>query len=54
MTTQKKQWITFEISELEMQALEIYCQQTQRTKTDVLRESLRKLPNYINPFIARS
>jgi hypothetical protein len=41
-----KQWITFKVSELEMQALETYCQQTQRTKTDLLREMIRKLPTY--------
>lgn len=29
-----------------MQALETYCQQTQRTKTDLLREMIRKLPTY--------
>lgn len=32
-----------------MQALEAYCQQTQRTKTDVLRDLIRKLPTYANP-----
>ncbi len=44
----KKQWITFKVSELEMTAIEAYCQQTQRTKTDVLREWIRKLPTYTN------
>lgn len=44
--TPKKQWITFKVSEPEMRALEIYCQQTQRSKTNVLRETLRKLPTY--------
>jgi len=29
-----------------MKALETYCQQTQRTKTDLLRELIRKLPTY--------
>lgn len=43
-----KQWITFKVSELEMNALEAYCQQTQRTKTDVLRELIRRLPTYTN------
>jgi len=28
----------FKVSALEMRALEEYCQQTQRTKTDILRE----------------
>ncbi len=44
----QKQWITFKVSELEMRAIETYCSQTQRTKTDVLRELLRKLPTYVN------
>lgn len=44
----QKQWITFKVSELEMRAIEAYCSQTQRTKTDVLRELLRKLPTYTN------
>lgn len=42
----KKQWITFKVSTMEMAALEAYCQQTQRTKTDVLRELIRSLPTY--------
>jgi hypothetical protein len=41
-----KQWITFKVSELEMKALETYCQETQRNKTDLLREMIRKLPTY--------
>jgi hypothetical protein len=45
---QKKQWITFRVSHLEMRAIEAYCLQTKRTKTDVLREMLRKLPTYNN------
>ncbi|URD51145.1 hypothetical protein [Chroococcidiopsis sp. CCNUC1] len=44
--TRQKQWITFKVSELEMQALETYCQQTQRSKTNVLRETIRQLPTY--------
>lgn len=44
----QKQWITFKVSELEMRAIEAYCNQTQRTKTDVLRELIRKLPTYTN------
>jgi len=44
----QKQWITFKVSELEMRAIETYCTQTQRTKTDVLRELIRKLPTYTN------
>jgi hypothetical protein len=44
--THKKQWITVKVSEPEMRALETYCEQTQRSKTNVLRETLRKLPTY--------
>ena len=36
-------WITFQASEEERQILEQICQQTQRTKTEVLREMLRNL-----------
>lgn len=48
VSNKNKQWITFKVSDLEMVALETYCQQTQRTKTDVLRELIRKLPTYTN------
>ncbi|MBW4695499.1 MAG: molybdopterin-binding protein [Lyngbya sp. HA4199-MV5] len=36
-------WITFQTSEEERQLLEAICQQSQRTKTEVLREMLRGL-----------
>ncbi len=36
-------WITFQLSEVERQLLESYCVQTQRSKTDVLRELVRTL-----------
>ncbi len=36
-------WITFQSSEEERQILDHICQQTQRTKTEVLREILRNL-----------
>lgn len=48
VSKKQKQWITVKVSELEMTALEAYCQQTERTKTDVIRELLRKVPNYSN------
>lgn len=48
VTNKQKQWITFKVSALEMRAIETYCNQTQRTKTDVLRELIRKLPTYTN------
>jgi hypothetical protein len=46
LSNKQKQWITFKVSALEMRALEEYCQQTQRTKTDILRELIRNLPTY--------
>lgn len=52
VSDKKKQWITFKVSELEMRALEAYCQQTQRTKTDILREMIRRLPTYTNAIIS--
>lgn len=35
--------INIRIEESENELLEVYCQQTGRTKTDVLRECIRKL-----------
>ncbi len=36
-------WITFQLPEAERQLLESYCDRTQRSKTDVLRELVRTL-----------
>jgi molybdopterin-binding protein len=36
-------WITFQSSEEERQILEQVCQQTQRTKTEILREMIRRM-----------
>lgn len=43
MPRKQQGWITFQSSPEEMQFLEQYCQQSQRTKTDVLRSLLRTL-----------
>jgi molybdopterin-binding protein len=43
MPRKQQGWITFQTSELERQQLEQFCEFTQRTKTDVLRELLRSL-----------
>ncbi|MGV2827675.1 TOBE domain-containing protein [Myxosarcina sp. GI1(2024)] len=43
MPRKKQGWITFQSSSEERQLLEAYCQQTQRSKTEVLRELLRSL-----------
>jgi molybdopterin-binding protein len=36
-------WVTFQLPEVERQTLEDFCGQTQRSKTDVLRELVRTL-----------
>lgn len=36
-------WVTFRLPETERQLLERYCQQTERSKTDVLRQLVRTL-----------
>jgi molybdopterin-binding protein len=43
MPRKEQGWITFQSSEEERQILEEYCQQSQRTKTDILRELVRSL-----------
>lgn len=43
MPRKQQGWITFQSSEEERKILEQYCQQSQRTKTEVLRQLLRSL-----------
>ncbi|MGF1499287.1 MAG: molybdopterin-binding protein [Elainellaceae cyanobacterium] len=43
MPRKNQGWITFQASPEEREILEAYCQQTQRSKTDVLRELVRGL-----------
>jgi molybdopterin-binding protein len=43
MPRKQQGWITFQSSEEERQILEEYCQQSQRTKTEILRELVRSL-----------
>ncbi len=43
MPRKQQGWITFQTSEEERQILEQYCQQSQRTKTEILRELVRSL-----------
>ena len=43
MPRKQQGWITFQSSESEQQFLEQYCQKSQRTKTEVLRELIRSL-----------
>lgn len=43
MPRKEQGWITFQTSEEERKLLEKYCQQSQRTKTEILRELVRNL-----------
>lgn len=43
MPRKNQGWVTFQCSLKEMQLLQHYCQQSQRTKTDVLRSLIRSL-----------
>ncbi len=43
MPRKEQGWITFQSSEEERQILEEYCKQSQRTKTEILRELVRTL-----------
>jgi molybdopterin-binding protein len=43
MPRKQQGWITFQSSEEEQKILEEYCQQSHRTKTEILRELLRSL-----------
>jgi len=47
-------WVTFQISEEERQILEEFCQNSQRTKTEILRELVRGLKQYSAPPILLS
>ena len=51
LSDKQKQWITIKVSALEMKALEEYCLQSQRTKTDILRQLIRKLPTFTNDSV---
>jgi molybdopterin-binding protein len=55
MPRKQQGWITFQSSETEQQLLEQYCQQSQRTKTEILRELIRTLhPPLPQPLSAQS
>ncbi|MBD2462933.1 TOBE domain-containing protein [Oscillatoria sp. FACHB-1407] len=43
MPRKEQGWITFQSSDEERQILEQICQQTQRTKTEILREMIRQM-----------
>lgn len=47
-------WVTFQTSEEERKILEEFCQNSQRTKTEILRELVRGLKQYSAPSISSS
>jgi molybdopterin-binding protein len=49
MPRKEQGWITFQSSEEERQILEHYCKQSQRTKTEILRELVRSLEQPSTP-----
>jgi molybdopterin-binding protein len=54
MPRKEQGWITFQSSEEERQILENYCQQSRRTKTEILRELVRSLHDVVPPPPASS
>jgi hypothetical protein len=44
--SEQQKLITFKVSSLEHEALDLYCKKTERTKTDVLRELVRSLETF--------
>ncbi len=46
MLTKEHGWVTFQASQDEQKILEDFCQQSQPTKTEVLRSLLRSLNDY--------
>ncbi len=49
MPRKEQGWITFQTSEEERKILEEFCQQSQRTKTEILRELVRNLGQHSSP-----
>jgi molybdopterin-binding protein len=49
MPRKEQGWVTFQTSEEERKLLEEFCQQSQRTKTEILRELVRSLPKHSAP-----
>ncbi len=49
MPRKEQGWITFQTSEEERKLLEDFCQQSQRTKTEILRELVRGLNKHEKP-----
>jgi molybdopterin-binding protein len=49
MPRKEQGWVTFQTSEEERKILEEFCQHSQRTKTEILRELVRGLNQYSSP-----
>ncbi|MTJ08663.1 MULTISPECIES: molybdopterin-binding protein [unclassified Anabaena] len=54
MPRKEQGWVTFQTSEEERKILEEFCQNSQRTKTEILRELVRGLNKYSSPPISLS
>jgi molybdopterin-binding protein len=52
MPRKEQGWVTFQTSEEERKILEEFCQNSQRTKTEILRELVRGLNKYSSPPIS--
>ncbi len=49
MPRKEQGWVTFQTSEEERKLLEEFCQESQRTKTEILRELVRGLSKHSSP-----
>jgi molybdopterin-binding protein len=54
MPRKEQGWVTFQTSEEERKILEEFCNQSQRTKTEILRELVRGLSKYSSPPVSLS
>ncbi|MBD2354857.1 TOBE domain-containing protein [Tolypothrix sp. FACHB-123] len=52
MPRKEQGWVTFQTSEEERKILEEFCNQSQRTKTEILRELVRGLSQHSSPAVA--
>jgi len=52
MPRKEQGWVTFQTSEEERKILEEFCEQSQRTKTEILRELVRSLHQHSSPAIS--
>ncbi|WP_293166633.1 CopG family transcriptional regulator [Okeania sp. SIO2C9] len=51
MTTPELKTINFRVPPIESDALDRYCELTQRNRTEILRELIRTLPTYKVPSV---